>query len=54
MVFNRFMDQIDTTALAIVALVDLAVLIYLRCVIGRRQERVQRRVRRALKIALKA
>jgi len=52
-VFNRIMDHIDTTTFAILALFDLSVLIYLRYINGR-QERVQRRLRRALRMALHA
>lgn len=52
-VFNRVMDQIDTTTFAILALFDLSVLIYLRYINGR-TERVQRRLRRALRVALNA
>jgi hypothetical protein len=52
-VFNRLMDQIDTTTFAILALVCLSVLVYLRYISGR-QERVQRRLRRALRVALNA
>lgn len=52
-VFNRVMDQIDTTTFAILALVCLSVLVYLRYISGR-QERVQRRLRRALRVALNA
>jgi hypothetical protein len=47
------MDQIDTTTFAILALVCLSVLVYLRYISGR-QERVQRRLRRALRVALNA